>query len=235
MEKELTAEDLQREYQKSVKGKMTVQSIGHQYRAYTEWLQSELLKSRQQQPTHEQVREMNTITINEIWDFHADLISDNIDSLKRVVNKAVMFQDEFHTALTNFAQSYCKPQAEEGYLRELHPEGQQPTDRNNLTPITEQSQVEQQQTAHQIASKHLMELAAMGAKVQACYKEIIAAMEEYRNQFKAQSPVLDEETIKELKGIRNYFGEHDITPFEHHAYYVINRIINGYKTAKEGK
>lgn len=36
---------------------------------------------------------------------------------------------------------------------------------------------------------------------------------------------LSEAELKELKGIRNYFGKHDVTLFEHHAYAVLDDFI----------
>jgi len=33
-------------------------------------------------------------------------------------------------------------------------------------------------------------------------------------------------TIKDIKEIRNYFGEHDVTLFEHRAFSILSRLIN---------
>jgi hypothetical protein len=38
--------------------------------------------------------------------------------------------------------------------------------------------------------------------------------------------------IKELKLIRNYFGEHDKTIFEHHAYSVMDSVIKEYESKR---
>ena len=36
---------------------------------------------------------------------------------------------------------------------------------------------------------------------------------------------ITEQELKDLKAIRNYFGEHDKTMFEHKAYVILNRLI----------
>lgn len=33
-------------------------------------------------------------------------------------------------------------------------------------------------------------------------------------------------TLKDIKEIRNYFGEHDVTLFEHRAFSILSRLIN---------
>ena len=36
---------------------------------------------------------------------------------------------------------------------------------------------------------------------------------------------ITEQEIKDLKAVRNYFGEHDKTYFEHMAYAVVDRLV----------
>ena len=38
-------------------------------------------------------------------------------------------------------------------------------------------------------------------------------------------------TLKDIKGIRNYFGEHDVTLFEHRAFSILSRVINHLETS----
>jgi hypothetical protein len=40
------------------------------------------------------------------------------------------------------------------------------------------------------------------------------------------TPLPEGLTIKDLKDIRDYFGEHDKTVFEHRAYFTINSLIS---------
>lgn len=37
---------------------------------------------------------------------------------------------------------------------------------------------------------------------------------------------LNEDEVKDLKAVRNYFGEHDVSMFEHKAYSVLDRLLN---------
>jgi len=41
---------------------------------------------------------------------------------------------------------------------------------------------------------------------------------------------ITEQELKDLKAIRNYFGEHDKTMFEHKAYAVLDRLVKLYAT-----
>lgn len=56
-------------------------------------------------------------------------------------------------------------------------------------------------------------------------ENVLLMMEEY-NQLSAPRIEITEEETKDLKRIRNYFGEHDKTLFEHHAYTVIDRLLS---------
>lgn len=44
---------------------------------------------------------------------------------------------------------------------------------------------------------------------------------------------ISEQDLKDLKQIRNYFGEHDKSLFEHKAYAVIDKIIKRVENSKQ--
>ena len=54
---------------------------------------------------------------------------------------------------------------------------------------------------------------------------------EYARQQNGAKPIVSgslppDVTLKDIKEIRNYFGEHDATLFEHRAFSIISRLIN---------
>ena len=42
---------------------------------------------------------------------------------------------------------------------------------------------------------------------------------------------IDEQDIKDLKLVRNYFGEHDITPLEHMSYAILDKLLMKIKSS----
>lgn len=68
------------------------------------------------------------------------------------------------------------------------------------------------------------------------YREIsedvfLTAVDAYSSADNGAKPIVSgalppDVTLKDIKEIRNYFGEHDATLFEHRAFSIISRLIN---------
>lgn len=43
---------------------------------------------------------------------------------------------------------------------------------------------------------------------------------------------MTEQEIKDLRGVRNYFGENDRTMFEHKAYAILDRLVKKFNTPR---
>ena len=62
-------------------------------------------------------------------------------------------------------------------------------------------------------------------------KAIMTAVDMYSKALIAAKPDVirslpTDVTLKDIKQIRNYFGEHDVTMFEHKAYLIMDKILN---------